>query len=268
MTKSKSSETRNILRKNVSPIEVGKYYLKVELSRIFPEKARDFIEAGVERLDKEEFWRFLEALSFSHRLNSVFWCVSDDSFSWSEERIQTKKTILTGMNPTINKIIYSKEISQDPLKFRDFLLKYFEKHKNNDDPKELGRFRPREKSIVYSKILIREEEGKLYIIDGMNRFIAQLLGEKKEIVAFIGRKSRKGKQMIGDSTFLLLRKAYERGNEEEKKAVLKVVEKLMKMSSDGESAVRNYWVKHIRDKKELKKAGLLLLKRAKEKGKE
>ena len=262
--KSKNSKTGNILRKDVSPIEVGKYYLKVELSRIFPGKARGFIEKGVEGLNNKEFWRLLEALSFSHRLNSVFWCVSDNSYSWSEERIQTRKVMLTGMTKAINKTIYSKEIDQDPLKFHDFLIKYFEKYKN-EDPKKLGQLRPKEKSIVYPRILIKEEEGKLYIIDGMNRYIAQLLRGEKKILVFVGRKSREGKQRIGDSSFLLLRKAYKKGNEEEKKAVLVIAEKLMKMSSDGKGAVRDYWVEHIRDDKETKEAGLLLLKKAKRK---
>lgn len=46
--KSKNSETENIIRKNVSPVEVGKYYLKVELSRIFPSKTKSFIKDLVE----------------------------------------------------------------------------------------------------------------------------------------------------------------------------------------------------------------------------
>ncbi len=264
--KNKTPITKNVLRKNVSPIEVGKYYLKVELSRIFPGKAKGFIDAGIERLEKRDFWRLLEALSVSYRLNGIFWCVSDSSFSWSEERIQTEGVIITGMTKAINKIIFSKEINQDPLKFRDFLLKYFEGHKN-DDPKKLGQLRPKREPIIYPRIMIKEEEGKLYIIDGMNRYIAQLLRDKKEITAFIGRRTRKGKQMFGDSSFLLLRKAYQKGNEEEKKAVLKIVEKLMKISSDGKSAVQDYWVELVYNNKELREVGLSLLKKAKEKDK-
>lgn len=252
-------------RKEVSRIEVGKYYLKTELNRLLPGKARSFIEEGVDKLEGKELWRFLEALSLSYRLNGVFFAVSDDSFTWSEEEIYIKDVVITGMTQSINKVIFSEEINQDTLKFREFLLEYFEKHKKTD-PQNLGQLRPKNKRIIYRRIIVKEDGGKYHIVDGMNRFTAQLLRGKKKVKAFVGRKTRHGKPMIGDSVFVVLRKAYELGNETEKKSVLTVVRKLIKYFSDGLSAMKNYWIEPAYGKKEVRNAGKKLLEEIEESG--
>lgn len=250
-----------VLRTNVSPEEVGKYYLKSELDRIFPGEGevRAVIDKRIDELDGKEFWRFFEAVSFTYRLNYVFRFVGKSGVSWSEERWHISDLTLTGMNPDINAVTYSPEIDRSPAKFRDYLKIYFNDHPQ-DDPKKLEQFRLNQKPVVYAWMLLREEEGKIKLLDGTNRLIKLMFLGEEEIVAFVGRKnSKEDKARVGDSTFLLLRNLYEKGDKTQKAAVLKVVRMLMNNSFDGVQAVENYWVRHPRDET-LRKVGRRLLR--------
>lgn len=251
-----------VIRKKVSPVEVGKYYLKAELGGIFPgsEETRKTIDGAVDALDDHNFWRLLEALSFSYRLNYVFWSISNTSFSWSEEQWLAANLTLTGMNPAINSITFSPEINQNPIKFRDYLIKYFEKHPSND-PQKLGEFRPDNRTVKYPKIILREEDEKILLLDGSARLIKFLLEGQKQVIAFVARKTGQEDMFrVGDSTFLLLRNLYVNSNPEEKGAILRTVERLMNISTDGYTAVKNYWVDHARDDN-LRKIGESLLEK-------
>ncbi len=76
--------------------------------------------------------------------------------------------------------------------------------------------------------------------------------------AIIGTKHGNGKPPMGDSVFFLLRKIYTLGNDEEREAILIIVRKMMRESSDGKDAVWEYWVNHVKDD-ELRKIGNSLL---------
>lgn len=243
---------------------VAKYYLISELSKIFKsENIQNEIRETIDRLSEKELWRFLEALSFSYRLNGIFWKISDSSFVWYKENVHCKDLVLTGMNPNIDKITYSKLIRNNPIKFRDYLISYF-RDNPDEDPKSLNQFRPSGLVITHPTIILEEKEKQLYLLDGSNRLIAQLLAGKKMVNAYVGRKIKVGKPRIGDSTFWLLRKVYEESDEINKSAVLKVVKQLIKTSHDGEEAVRTYWIDHVSDKK-LKSVGEQILRELNEK---
>jgi len=250
-----------IIRAQISPIEVGKYYLKGELGRVFP-GSKDFraaIDGHIDSMDDLEFWRLFEALSFAYRLNYVFRFVGNAGYSWSEELWAISDLTLTGMSPEINLITHSTEIERSPIKFRNYLKKYFNEHPH-DDPQKLDQFRPTNRDVFYPKILLRQKEDKILLLDGSNRLISLMLLGNENVAAFIGRKTGKGeKQRVGDSTFLLLRNLYEKGDKGVKRAVLKVVRTLLQLSSDGEQAVETYWVKHPRDEA-LRKVGQNLIK--------
>jgi hypothetical protein len=81
---------------------------------------------------------------------------------------------------------------------------------------------------------------------------------KAYLTAEIGKKVKDGKMKLGDSTFWLLRKAYETGDENTKQAILTVVKELVNLSSDGKEAVQAYWIDHIRDEA-LKEPGKQIL---------
>lgn len=250
-----------VIRSKVSPEEVGRYYLKSELGRIFPGAGefRVTIDKRIDGLDDYEFWRLFEALSFAYRLNYVFFFVGKSGVSWSEERWRISDLTLTGMKPDINAVTYSPEIERSPTKFRDYLKIYFNDHPQ-DDPKKLEQFRLNQKPVNYPWMILREEDGKIKLLDGTNRLIKLMFLGEEEIVAFVGRKnSKEDKARVGDSTFLLLRNLYGKGDKTQKAAVLKVVRMLMNNSLDGASAVENYWVRHARDEA-LRKVGRRLLR--------
>lgn len=256
-----SPKPKKVIRAGVPPEEVGKYYLKSELGRIFPGegKIRTVIDNRIDEISGKEFWRLFEALSFSYRTNYVFRFVGNSGYSWKEERWDVSQLTLTGMNLAINAVTFSPEIDRSPLKFRDYLKAYFADH-SQDDPLKLEQLRPNSKPVDYSKILLREEEGKILLLDGSNRLINLMLSGDEEITGFVGRKNGKAEtERIGDSTFILLKNLYVRGDKKEKAAVLKVVRKLIDISSDGKDAVENYWIKHVRDEA-LRKVGRRLLR--------
>lgn len=242
------------MSEKMNALDAARIYIVAELSKIFSrDEAQEELARGVNSLSEKETWRLLEALSFSYRLNGMFWYLSDDGYEWRIEEIEVARVTLTGMNPIIDAITHSDAVQNDPTKFRDYLLNYFKEHPK-DDPKKLNQLRPSGKPIRYPTIFLKEDEGKLKLLDGSSRFIAYLLKGDTTVKTIIGKKTKEGKPRFGDSTFLLLRKMYEKGSKEEKESILGVVKKLMHECSDGRSAVENYWVAHARDE-ETKKAG-------------
>lgn len=247
------------MNKSVSPLEVGKVYLLAELDKIFPgENCQKELEKNIDNLSEKDLWRLLEAMSFTYRLNGIFWYVSDGSFTWTEEEVDCSTLTLTGINSDIDKLTSSQKVQNNAVKFRDYLISYFKKHPN-DDPEKLGQFRPQGIPIKFPTIIVMEDRGKLKILDGSNRLMAHLLNGGTKIKAIVGRKIKKGKRRLGDSTFWLLRWAYQNSEEKDKEAILQTIKRLRDLSSDGKEAIKTYWIDYVRDEK-LKKAGKSLLK--------
>lgn len=252
-----------VLRKTVASSEIGRYYLKSEFNRLFllDKKINNAIDERIDSLDENTFWRLLEALSFSLRLNWMFWFIGSDKFTWNEEVWQVENITLTGMDPNIDKVIHSEEINSNPLRFSEYLEKYFKLHPE-DDPEGLEQFRNHSREVAYTKLTLRESDGKIKILDGSNRLMNLVRNGAREITAFVAHETNpKGKMKIGDSTFYLLRFLYEKSNEEDQKAILATTKRLMQEASDGKTAVKSYWVDHVRDE-ELKKLGKKLLTEA------
>lgn len=246
------------MTKTIPSIEIANAYLIVELSRIFPgDSFQNGLEDNIGKLSEQDVWRLLEALSFTYRLNGVFWSISDDGYVWSKEEVSCDSLVLTGMNPQVDKITYSETIQNNPLKFRDYLITYFKKFPNSD-PKGLNQFRQKGITIKYPTIILTAKDEKFYLLDGSNRLIAHLLNGNTTINAYVGRKIKNGKMKLGDSTFWLLRHIYEKGNEITKQAVLTIVKELVNSSSDGKDAIETYWISHVRDEK-LKEVGKQIL---------
>lgn len=255
----------NDMQEPVSPVKViskhipreliAKNYLKAEMHRLFP---KTNVKKTIDKLGDKELWRLLEAMSFSFRLNGMFWFISDSSVSWSEEVWNIDKLTLTGMKPAINKVIYSEEVNRNPFRMRDYLLRYFDRYPSTD-PEGLGQFRPNGIAVKHSKIFLRENGGKMTLLDGSNRLIKYCLEGKTEVTAYVGRKNgTNGKIMIGDSTFWLLRKVYGQVDANNKEIVLSMTKILMELSEDGRGAIEEYWINHVDDPVE-KEIGARLL---------
>lgn len=246
------------MTKTIPAIEIAKAYLLAELNKIFPgDNFQNGLEDNIGKLSEQDVWRLLEALSFTYRLNGVFWSISDDSYVWSKEEVGCDSLVLTGMNPQVDKVTYSETIQNNPLKFRDYLTTYFVKFPNSD-PEGLGQFRPKDITIKYPTIILTAKDEKFYLLDGSNRLMAHLLNGGNTMNAYVGRKVKDGKMKLGDSTFWLLRHVYEKGDETTKQSVLTVIEELVNASSDGKDAVETYWISHVRDEK-LKEVGKQIL---------
>lgn len=157
------------------------------------------------------------------------------------------------MRPSIDKITFSPEINGNPIKFKEYLLKYFEAHPH-DDPEDLEQFRPNtNRTITYNKLFIVEENDKMKLLDGGNRLIAGLMQGQTKITAYIGREiDTEEKFRIGDSTFWMLGRLYNTTAPENKDTVLKTIELLVNISVDGKQAIQKYWLPNIKDP-ELKK---------------
>jgi len=258
MTEKTTQKLTESEKVSVSTTEVAKAYLTAEIGKIFSgDNLQSELEGDIGRLLEKETWRLLEALSFTYRLNAVFWTLSDDGFVWSKEEVSCGNLVLTGMTPQIDKVTYSEAVQNNPLKFRDYLITYFKKFPDSD-PEGLGQFRPKGTNVEYPTIILVSRDEKLRLLDGSNRLMAQLLNGQETINAYIGKKVKDGKMKLGDSTFWLLRKAYETGDENTKQAILTVVKELVNLSSDGKEAVQAYWIDHIRDEA-LKEPGKQIL---------
>ena len=242
----------------IPAIEIAKAYLLAELSKIFPgDNFQNSLEDNIGKLPDQDVWRLLEALSFTYRLNGVFWSISDDSYVWNKEEVSCDSLVLTGMNPQVDRITHSETIQNNPLKFRDYLITYFKKFPDSD-PEGLGQFRPKGEVIKCPTIILTAKDEKLLLLDGSNRFMAHLLNGNNTINAYIGRKVKDGKMKLGDSIFWLLRHVYEKGDETTKQSVLTVIKELVNAISDGKDAVETYWISHVRDEK-LKEVGKQIL---------
>lgn len=238
-----------VITNEVSSIEVGKYYLKVELSKLFTsDELRAGIDETIDKVGKYDFWRFLEAMSFTYRLNGIFWAVGNTKYSWSEEIWEPKDVTFVRMRPTIDKITLSPDINRNPVKFYEYLKEYFNAHPS-DDPEDLGQFRPDpKKPITYSKLLMLEDGEKMKLLDGGNRLIADLFRGQERLTAYVARETNpNGKYRIGDSTFWLLGRTYINAKLEDKDSILKTIELLIDSSLDGKSAAQTYWLANIED---------------------
>lgn len=246
----------------LSQLEVAKYYLKVEFTKLFPDASLEVIESGISNLKDKNVFPLVEAMSFTYRLNGVFYSITMDGYEWEEEQWDISKLILTGMDANVNKVIFSDEVQGDPIKFKNYLINYLQTNKELD-PEGLFSYKPSGNPINFPKLIMKEKEGKILMLDGSHRLVEMLLNDEKTVHAFVGHpvsteKDSTRKVCIGSSTFILLTIAYKNGTNKEKNAVLTVAKQLIKNSLNGLTEFQKYWIDRQRDP-EIKKAGQELL---------
>lgn len=254
-----------VINDNIPPLNVAKYYLEVELFKLFKNSTdvmADTICETVQNLSESKIWALLEAISFTYHLNGVFYNISRDNYVWKEEAWNVKNLILTGMDSKTNKVIFSKEVNGDTLKFKNHLLNYF-KITGEDDPEGLLSYRPSKKVIVFKKLIMKEQEGKIQMLDGSHRLIEMVLAGIEEVTAYVGHPSSKEAEekpisRMGNSTFILLTIMFKKGSQEERAAVVTLLKQLIRNSVDGRAAVQKYWIDVQRDE-EIKEAGIGIL---------
>ncbi len=265
-TKQTQPEPIKILKKNINPITVAKYYLKVEFFKLFGSNSEGIVNTvsdTIENLSESKTWALLEAMSFTYHLNGVFHNISRKNYVWNEEVWHIEDLMFTGMDSKTNKVIFSKEINGDVLKFKEYLLKYF-KNASTDDPEGLMSYKPSNTKIQFEKLIMKERGEKILMIDGSHRLVEMLLSDKDEVTAYVGHPiSEKDNEQIivraGKSIFILLTILFKRGNKNEKDAILTVMKQLINTSTDGYENAVQYWIERQRDE-EIKSAGVEVLR--------
>ncbi len=236
-------DLKKLQARPVTREEVAQYYLEGELTNILDRSDSKLLPRN---LSGKSLWRLLEALSFTYRANGVFHTVTDSSYDWYKASIPIDHIRMTSISPAINKILAKPEINQSPARFSAYLQRYFAAH-IQDDPEQLNEFRPGNITKAHKTVILREQKGKgLGMLDGSHRMIALVAAGKTKVDAFIAVcNGKNSKPMLGDTTFLLLRKAFQATEKaEDREAILHVVKLLMAHSSDGRQAVQTYWVDH------------------------
>ena len=251
-----------VINENVSQLEVAKYYLKVEFAKLFPDASVETIQSGIDNLNDTKILPLLEAISFTFHLNGVHQNITRTGFIWKEEEWDVSQLVMTGMDPNVNKVIFNPEVNGDSIKFKNYLLKYFDEN-TETDPEGLFSYKPSKREIHFPKLIMNERMGKILMLDGSHRLTEMLLNGVKTVRAYVGHPTGEiqdddQKIRVGDSTYILMTIAYKKGTAAEKEAVLTVVKQLVSRSIDGKEAIQKYWIDRQRDE-EIKKAGKEIL---------
>jgi hypothetical protein len=219
--------------------EVTRYYIQCELENIVKGSVvlrDDAYHRNVPRL--------LEALSFTYRANGVFDCIENTGYRWQSSRVSIDDIALGGMGEALTKIIYSDEVKQNPRLFNEFLQERF-------NGSELGtldyleQLRPRPIPEDRKIMLLRtNHEGQLCMLDGSHRLMSLIANGDTEVDAYVGiLTDSSAKGMVGDAIFIRLRNEWRHTTDEEyKSSIERTIIGLMRMSTDGENAVKKYWV--------------------------
>ena len=115
--------------------------------------------------------------------------------------------------------IFSEEVKGDALKFKNYLLTYFDTNKESD-PQKLFSYKPTNRELKYTKLIATRKDNKIAMLDGSHRLTEMLLSDTKEVHIFVGHPvegipEESKKTLIGNSTLILLTILYKQGNEEE-----------------------------------------------------
>jgi len=125
--------------------------------------------------------------------------VLDESVEWEKREMEINQLTLTGTNPQWNKIILE-QAERSPEKLRELII-------NNQDI--ANTFKTAE--FNNAPILVRFEDEKYSVLDGMHRVVAAIRDGKKLIAAYTGTPSQNPKPMCEPHVVYDLLKVYHRG---------------------------------------------------------
>jgi hypothetical protein len=117
------STTQPLRLTPVSRTEIARYYLASEIDNAVN---GNNLQVRPD-LSEKDLWRLLEAFSHTYRANGVFHFLTDQGFDWYQTNIPVERIAMTGMSPSLNKLIQSDRINRDPIKLRDYLHSYFQR---------------------------------------------------------------------------------------------------------------------------------------------
>jgi hypothetical protein len=125
--------------------------------------------------------------------------ITDLYMQWTKETIPVNDLFLTGTNPEWNKIIIE-QCERSPQKLRALM-----------DSNEAVKKMFAEVSYSDVPILIRFEDDRYKLLDGMHRSIAAIRDGHESIVGFVGKHTGKPAPLVESHVIYDLLKAYHRG---------------------------------------------------------
>lgn len=153
-------------------------------------------------------------------LNWVSDYLTDSNIQWLKKKIKLDDLTLTGTNPRWNKIIIEK-CERSPQKLRALF-------KTNKSLKSV--FKTAKFSAL--PILVRLEKKKYSVLDGMYRVIAAIRDNKTGVAAFVAKKAGKPKPQCEPHVVYDLLRAYQRGLNKDRKALITALRFLRKSYSN------------------------------------
>ena len=235
-------------RVQVTARNVATAYLSAEFTRITGNSDFTFHEEKhIKNLPDDEFWRLVQGLSSTYRLNCVSEYLGNTRYVWYSEPRSAHELEMPKMSLAIDRVTHSPEIGRDMLKFRDYLQRYFREHPDND-PEGLDQFRlKRLKELSrYEQIILKYRDGRL-VVDGNNRLMRFLLEGNNSFEAFTGYPEGEPALMATWSEFRTLRNLWRTAEKPaERQYILMKVGRLMESTHDGRKAVEVIWVTYGR----------------------
>lgn len=144
----------------------------------------------------------------------------DETVKWQKKRLKLESLYLTGTNPEWNAIIIDK-CQRSPKKFREFL-------KSKPEAKKIF---SKAKFSAYP-ILVRVEDGKMKVFDGMNRVIASLRDGRKDISVWIAKSSNSPKPKIEPHVIYDFLRSYHRKINTDRRELITALKFLRKSYSN------------------------------------
>lgn len=160
-------------------------------------------------------------------LNWIADYINDANVAWTKEDMVIDDIYLTGTNPVWNRIIIQ-ECERSPKKLRELLS-------NDEAVKKLF------KDVQFSDvpILIRYDDGKLKVLDGMKRVIASIRDGRTKIHAFVARiEGHPAPQCEAHVIYDMLR-AYQRGINTDKEGLVAALRFLRGSFSNVDALLKN-----------------------------
>ena len=163
----------------------------------------------------------------SASMNWIADYITDENIMWSLETISTDKLYLTGTNPKWNSVIIE-QCKRSPNKLQALI---------KNDPAMAKLFS--EATFEELPILVRYDEDKYKVLDGMHRTIAAIREDKKTIQAFVAKPKGDPKPKCEPHVVYDLLKAYHRKINQDRQGLITALRFLRHSYANVEELLKN-----------------------------
>ncbi len=160
-------------------------------------------------------------------LNWIADFVLDESVAWEKREINVADLYLTGTNPEWNKIIIDRA-QRSPEKLKRLMA-------------EDSAVKTMLSNLVFDEvpILVRVDDGKLKVLDGMHRVVAAIRDNRKTVSAYIGTPSGNSKPLCEAHVIYDLLRAYQRSIHKDRQGLIAALRFLKNNYVNVESLLRD-----------------------------